>query len=540
MLLLLLCAPGLRLLQPPVRPSGAGPVHVRRMTPTAMSGLRFAERIAAAAPCLRADEPLLPSQRELLERLDRELRETTEYLSLADHVQLRLALEVALLAHHGQTRRSGEPYITHPVAVACIVATTQLDNATVASAILHDTVEDTALSLAEVESLFGPTVRKIVEGETKVSKLPNIVKDGAHVDDVQVENLRSMFIAMASDWRIVAVKLADRLHNMRTLQYMPIAKRASIARETLEIFAPLAHRLGMWQYKTELADLSFKYLFPTEYAQLDGHISSRLASYQETIDSVKAKLEELLRKDKWLTGTISHVAVTGRTKSIYSTWKKMNRHGCGVGRVHDLMALRVVLTRPPQSVDTPAADTADELALCYQVLGIIHGCWTPFPRTLKDYISAPKPNGYRSLHTTVLVGTQPLEVQIRTLEMHRVAEYGAAAHWTYKDESAASLPWMQIVQTWDAQVDSAHEFVRLVRQELLGTRVFVFTRNGRILNLARGATLADAAALLRASVRSHAVLINGSPAAPSYELQNGGAGSIIVPLGCVHLSEVPA
>mmetsp|Transcript_9091 Transcript_9091/g.30136 ORF Transcript_9091/g.30136 Transcript_9091/m.30136 type:complete len:691 (+) Transcript_9091:3-2075(+) len=368
----------------------------------------------------------------------------------------------------------------------------------------------------------------------------------ASAEDEQVENLRSMFIAMAEDWRIVVVKLADRLHNMRTLQHMPPAKQAATARETLQIFAPLAHRLGMWQYKTELSDLSFKYLFPAEFDEVQGYIERMSPEYDSTILSTQVKLNHMLSADEWLQGRIRAVHVTGRTKSVYSTWKKMQRHDCSIERVHDLVALRVVLS--PEGVNRPArppprddddrtdgraarglsGDDAEERALCYHVLGKVHGCWTPLPRTLKDYLSSPKPNGYRSLHTTVLVGTLPLEVQIRTLGMHNVAEYGAAAHWLYKEipRGPSALPWLQIIHTWRAQVVCAHDFVRLVREELLGTRVFVFTRNGRILNLARGATLLDACYLLRTSLRSHGALVNGLPAAPSTILQNGDIVSL--------------
>lgn len=503
--------------------------------------LLWASDILHKAPCL------LPSyervhddeeQQQLLKQLASQLTNVTGYLRPSAQLALRLALEVAFLAHHGQSRRSGEPFVTHPVEVATILALTQMDKESVISGLLHDTVEDTALSFEEIESLFGNTVRKIVEGETKVSKLPKMVRAQIDLQDVrlreagpqdeQVENLRSMFIAMAEDWRIVVVKLADRLHNMRTLQYMPIEKRAAIARETLEIFAPLAHRLGMWQYKTELSDLSFKYLFPKEYSELCRHIESNAQQYESTIEVAQDKLQKMLHADNWLQGRMRSVSVTGRTKSIYSTWKKMQRHECGIEKINDLVALRVVLLRESDGTTTHANAnddcTMEDTAMCYHVLGKVHGCWSPLPRTLKDYISSPKPNGYRSLHTTVLVGTQPLEIQIRTLDMHNVAEYGAAAHWAYKD--TASLPWLGIIRQWQAQVDCAHDFVQLVREELLGTRVFIFTRNGRILNLARGASVADAALLLHATMHSHTVLVNGAPAAPSAVLQNGDIVSL--------------
>jgi len=580
------------------------------------SSLQFARYIWERAPCLREAIEVAERGDQLaaIAHYDALIRQSSTYLRPSARSEVRKALEVAFLAHLGQSRRSGEPYITHPVEVAAILGRTQMDRETVCAGLLHDTVEDTALSFEEIGAMFGPTVSKIVEGETKVSKLPKMVRaqmdlptdvamvmvpasDAARRADEQVENLRSMFVAMAEDWRIVVVKLADRLHNMRTLEHMPVEKRVRISRETLEIYAPLAHRLGMWSYKTELADLAFSHLFPREFAVLDATVNSRMRSYQNTLRSAKAQIEEALRADEWLHGRIRSVAVTGRTKSTYSTWKKMQRledgEHCGIERINDLVALRVVLSPENKAVDgiddvqrlvgrwtssaapvngssssaalssllsassasssassAAAASAAaaaaaaaaggeelspflkaqleaEERALCYHVLGKVHGLWTPLPRTLKDYISSPKPNGYASLHTTVLVGTQTLEVQIRTLSMHRVAEHGAAAHWAYKDHGA-SLPWLQIIRQWHAQVDCAHEFVQLVRDELLGTRVFVFTRNGRILNLAKGATLADAAAQLGADAgmpggafRGRVGEVNGSPAPAGRELANG-------------------
>ena len=235
----------------------------------------------------------------------------------------------------------------------------------------------------------------------------------------------------------------------------------------------------------------------------------------------RTQLEEQLQADPWLQGRLRSVHVVGRTKSIYSTFKKMQRHNCGIEKINDLVALRVVLNPEQESMQEGGEHSPEQdNALCYHVLGKVHSSYTPLPRTLKDYISSPKPNGYRSLHTTVLVGTQPLEIQIRTQAMHHIAEYGAAAHWAYKD-SSASLPWLQIIREWQVQVDSAHEFMQLVRQELLGTRVFVFTRNGRILNLARGATLEDAAKHQSLSTANHTPLLNGKAARYSQPLANG-------------------
>ena len=425
-------------------------------------------------------------------------------------------------AHEGQTRRSGEAYIFHPLSVAAILGDIRLDSRSIIAALLHDVIEDTPTAKEELATRFGKDVAQLVDGVSKIDQI-----DFESREHAEAENFRKMLLAMAKDIRVILIKLADRLHNMRTLQYMPLEKRASIARETLEIFSPLAHRLGMWQFKTELQDMAFMHLFPSEYEQLDRKINSQFVQYQETLMEAQSALEDQLQADSWLKGRLRSVHVVGRTKSIYSTFKKMQRHECGIERIHDLVALRVVLNPEDQSLDSSsgAPGGADENALCYHVLGKVHASYTPLPRTLKDYISSPKPNGYRSLHTTVLVGTQPLEVQIRTQAMHSVAEYGAAAHWARemqgKDGSASTLPWLQIIREWQVQVDSAHEFMQLVRQELLGTRVFVFTANGRILNLARGATLADAASHQDLRLSTHSPKINGKAAPWSRELQNG-------------------
>lgn len=297
----------------------------------------------ALEQCLNDGEELATS----LAEYDAELQQATGYLRPSAKQKVRLALEVALLAHHGQKRRSGEPYIIHPVAVAVILGGTEMDRDAICAGLLHDTVEDTVLNFADLELLFGATVGRLVEGETKVSKLPKMASQMdttlSNPADEQAENLRSMFIAMADDWRIVIIKLADRLHNMRTLRFMPVEKRVRIARETLEIFSPLAHRMGLHAYKTELADLSFATLLPNEHALLDAAVNSRLVSYQDDLASAQAQLEHALQADEWLHGRMRSVQVTGRTKSVYSTWKKLQRHHCGIDGIHDLVALRVVL-----------------------------------------------------------------------------------------------------------------------------------------------------------------------------------------------------
>jgi len=515
---------------------------------------------------------MTPDELGYVEELYADLVGHTDYLTqwgvgtgAAAAENLRFALEVSYIAHRGQKRKSGELFIIHPVNVASILADSKMDLPSLTAGLLHDTVEDTSLTFEAISALFGDEVRRIVEGETKVSKLwsqlderpaeGGVNLDDAKIDatvhgmataasrkDEQAENLRSMFVAMADDWRIVVVKLADRLHNMRTLHFMPPRKQVAIARETLEIFTPLAHRLGMWGYKTELADLSFKYLFPHDYQKLRTYIECTSDYYKGAVDTAARKMEHLVTTNTYLKQRVRRVAMEGRTKSIYSTWRKMQRRDCRVEEVHDLLALRIIIeTEPsahPTSTDsmptgtmpTPSASAADassatlvegqsdadaesgsdadEAALCFHVLGLVNSCSTPLPSHFKDYISSPKPNGYRSLHTTVLIGdayseaggeagVYPLEVQIRTASMHNVAENGNAAHWAYQD--SASLPWQQAIRNWETDTQCAHEFMQLVRKELLCTRVFVFTEGGRVLNLALGATLADAAEVLKVS-----------------------------------------
>jgi len=502
------------------------------------SGFAYALEIKQASPELsrRLAEVSGEDTLEMLGYAE-QLQRSTVYLRPSARRAVRFAVEVAYLSHKNQTRRSGEPFVTHPVAVAAILAETRMDRDTVVSGLLHDTVEDTELTFEEVEAMFGTDVRNIVEGETKVSKLPKMAREldspSWDAEREQVENMRSMFIAMAEDWRVVVVKLADRLHNMRTLEFMPPEKRAKISRETLEIFAPLAHRLGIWTYKTELEETSFRHLYPGEYRRLEAAIRGKRLRYEAALSSCRQQLEEMLYADELIQGRTRTIQIEGRTKSAYSTWKKMQRQQCGLERIDDLVALRVVLRAENETSSEPYATPQQpsqqgDTALCYHVLGKVHGRWTPLPRTLKDYISSPKPNGYRSLHTTVLVGSQPLEVQIRTDEMHRVAELGAAAHWAYKDDDA-SLPWLQIIRQWHAQVDSSSVFMQLVRNELLGSRVFVFAPQGRILNLAKGATLADAVAHIVADEASwgggmgedYLALVNAVEEPRDYGLRNG-------------------
>jgi GTP pyrophosphokinase len=445
---------------------------------------------------------------------------------------VRGALEFAYRAHQGQRRKSGEPYIIHPVAVAEILAELGMDAETLIAGLLHDTVEDTGATPDELEERFGPTVRKIVEGETKVSKLYKLAhaaaSDDKPVEEKHAEDLRQMFIAMAEDVRIIIVKLADRLHNLRTLEAMPEHKQKRIARETLEIYAPLAHRLGIGQVKLELEDLSFRYLQPQEYESLEARLKSHQAEREAAVERGKEALELVLARDSVLGASIQGYEVTGRTKHLYSIWKKMQRENRALEQIYDLLALRVILE--PRPTPDPEEKAMREKQVCYHVLGLVHALWQPIPGRVKDYIAVPKPNGYQSLHTTVIAGSGlPLEVQIRTREMHRIAEYGIAAHWLYKqgltdpEEIKRRVDWLKSIQEWQAEFSSSREFVDAVTRDLLGGRVFVFTPKGRIINLPRGSSPVDFAYHIHTEVGNHMVgaKVNGRIVPLSYELKNG-------------------
>ncbi len=373
--------------------------------------------------------------------------------------------------------------------------------------------------------MFGAEVKNIVEGETKVSKLPKL----AFTDyaDEQAENLRQMFVAMTDDYRIIIVKLADRLHNMRTLRHMKPEKQKKISRETLDIFAPLAHRMGLWPFKSELEDIAFMYLYPNEYKRLNYRLGERHEQISDTLDNSIKVLENTLNNDPTLHSQNVRIEVVGRTKELYSLWHKMEmKHDRNLDHITDLVALRVILT-PEGEQDKAHEGAADSgVWLCYHVLGLVQHLpgFQPMPTKVKDYISFPKPNGYQSLHTALMYGGQSVEVQIRTSYMHQVAEYGMASHFAYKDEMKRAgganargglynTPWLSSIKEWQQDTVCSRDFVDCVRRELLGKRVFVFLRNGKILNLARGATAVDAAFQIHTEVglQMHGVEINGKP-----------------------------
>ena len=477
-----------------------------------------------------------------IERYWGQIMPTVTYLGTEGCFLIHQALRVAYRAHREQRRKSGEPFIIHPVEVSLLLAGLKMDAETVAAGLLHDTVEDTDLTFSQVEAMFGTVVRTIVEGETKVSKLPTLVfNDYA---DEQAENLRQMFVAMTEDYRIIIVKLADRLHNMRTLQHMKPEKQVKISRETLDIFAPLAHRMGIWQFKSELEDTAFMYLYPAEYRRLNRELRKHQTKFRDTLDKSKGILQQTLESDPTLRDQATKIEVVGRTKELYSLWHKMETKVTkDLDHIADVVALRVILTPKAPSEEEAEKNVADRgVWLCYHVLGLVQHLpgFQPVPTSVKDYISFPKPNGYQSLHTALNLNGQVVEVQIRTAAMHQVAEFGMASHWAYTDSKKRTdggdvynTPWLSSIKEWQDDVVCSRDFVDSVRRELLGKRVFCFLRNGKILNLARGATVIDAAFQIHTEVglAMHGAEINGKPVPFAYELQNGDVVSILTGKG---------
>ncbi len=383
----------------------------------------------------------------------------------------------ALSAHEGQFRRSGEPYITHPIAVATIVAELGLDAPTVAAAILHDAVEDTGLSLEAIEKAFGPVVAKVVDGVTKLDRLQFDSKEAQ-----QAATIRKMLVAMAEDWRVLLIKLADRLHNMRTLAVMPEWKQRRTAQETFDVYAPLAHRLGVQQVRWQLEDLSFATLHPKRYAEIEQMVASRAPQREEYLERVLERVRERLE------GMGVEADVTGRPKHLWSIYEKMVVRGKEFDDINDLVAIRVVVTSEKD---------------CWAALGAIHAIWAPVQGRFKDYINTPKFNMYQSLHTTVIgLEGKPIEVQIRTTEMHHRAEYGIAAHWGYKEkeDSSSEMAWMQRIADVDRQTDDPIEFLAALKLDLEQDEVYVFTPKGKVIALPADSTPVDFAYVIHTEV----------------------------------------
>jgi GTP diphosphokinase / guanosine-3',5'-bis(diphosphate) 3'-diphosphatase len=419
------------------------------------------------------------------------------------------AFEFAYQLHQGQYRKSGEPYICHPVAVAGILRDLGGSPAMIAAGLLHDVVEDTDVTIEEIEQRFGTEVRQLVEGVTKLSKFNFKSKT-----ESQAENFRRMFLAMAQDIRVIVVKLADRLHNMRTLEHLPEGKRRTIALETREIFAPLANRLGIWRIKWELEDLSFKYLESESYRQMQQHVAEKRAAREERLEKVANTVRDRLRE-----AGIQCQDISGRPKHLYSIYQKMQRQNKEFHEIYDLAALRIIVS------------TNEE---CYRALAIVHDAFRPIPGRFKDYIGLPKPNRYQSLHTGVIgPWGGPLEVQIRTLEMHRVAEYGIAAHWKYKETGGShathvtasdeKFTWLRQLLEWQHDVKDAQEYLDSVKDNLFEDDVYVFTPKGDVVALSPASTTVDFAYRIHTEVGNHCAgaKVNGRMVPLSTRLQNG-------------------
>jgi len=431
----------------------------------------------------------------------------------ADIKLVEKAFELAEQAHEGQLRRSGDPFISHPVGVATILADLGLDEKTVAAALLHDAVEDTELSLAEVEKEMGFEVAALIDGVTKLEKIRY-----RSPEQTRAENLRKMIVATARDVRVLLIKIADRLHNMRTLAPLKPEKRELIARETLDIYAPLAHRLGMYAIKWELEDLALATLHPKRYEELEGLVQQRQPEREralaEVVDEIDAKMREVKIKAE----------VSGRPKHLYSIYEKIVLRGKEFDEIFDLVGIRVVV---------------ESVRDCYAALGALHTLYTPIPGRFKDYIAMPKFNMYQSLHTTVMGPSgRPVEIQIRTQEMHKAAESGIAAHWLYKEQREGKVPeeemaWLQRMMDWQSESADPKEFMESLKIDLYSDEVFVFTPKGDVINLPRGATPLDFAYSIHTEVghRTVGARVNNKLVSLSHELISGESVEIITSRG---------
>jgi guanosine-3',5'-bis(diphosphate) 3'-pyrophosphohydrolase len=434
----------------------------------------------------------------------------------ADLDLLRRAYLFSAREHRGQVRQSGEPYLVHPLEVANILAELKLDPVCVATGLLHDIVEDTETSIEEIEEYFGSEIAHLVEGVTKISKL-----DHSSYEERQALNMRKMLLAMVDDVRVVLVKLADRLHNMRTLEYLPAEKRRRIAQETLDVYAPIAHRLGMSRVRGELEDLAFKYLEPEEYQKLTEMVESRRPRLEAFLEEIKQHTLELL------TGSGIHVHhIEGRIKRLYSIYQKIKRQHITIDQVYDLVAIRII---------------TESVKDCYAALGVVHTAYKPIPGRFKDWIAIPRENFYQSLHTSVVgAGGQPFEVQIRTQQMHLVAEEGIAAHWKYKEgrrgthtEEDEAFVWLKRLVEWQQEVKDSREFLDSLKLDLYPKEVYCFTPKGKVIELPRGATPIDFAFAIHTEVGLTCIgaKVNGRIVPLRYQLRNGDVVEILTSAG---------
>ena len=422
---------------------------------------------------------------------------------------IHTAVEIADKAHLTQVRASGEPYLNHAMAVADIVTGLRLDHESIAAAILHDVVEDTDVTLEQIEEQCGKSVAHLVDGVTKMSSIGDYHMGEGRKESIKAESLRKLLLAMAEDVRVVMIKLADRLHNMRTLKYLREDKQRRIARETMDIYAPLANRLGIWQVKWELEDLSFRYLDPATYKQVAKFLDERRVDRQRYIDEVIDILQTQLTK----AGVKADI--TGRAKHIYSIWKKMKRKGLSFHDLYDVRAVRVLV---------------DSVADCYHVLGTVHSLWPHIPKEFDDYIATPKENNYQSIHTAVIgPAGKTLEVQIRTYDMDKHAELGVAAHWRYKEGGKSDksfeqkIAWLRQLLDWKEEESDADDFIDRFKSEVFQDRVYVLTPDGEVFDLPQGATPLDFAYYVHTEVgnRCRGAKVNGRIVPLTYELQSG-------------------
>ena len=441
------------------------------------------------------------------------LKKVPSYRPNDDLALIRRAYNYSLLHHTGQQRASGEPYLVHPLEVACVLAEMKLDPVAIVAGLLHDSVEDTSVTIIDIRKEFGEQVAHIVEGVTKISKI-----DFASSEERQAENVRKMVLAMVDDIRVVLIKLADRLHNMRTLEHLPVERQQRIAKETLEIYAPIAHRLGMGKIRGELEDLGFRYMDPIGYEQVHAAVESRRKAGEHFLAEIEAILREKFKEAG------IEAQVQSRIKRLYSIHQKILRQRITVDQMYDLFAVRVI-----------TKDVQD----CYGVLGIIHNLWRPVPSRIKDFIAMPRPNFYQSLHTSVIAENgHPFEVQIRTEEMHKMAEEGIAAHWKYKDGPVSAkdeqrLAWLRQVVEWQRDVSDPSEFLSTLKIDLYPEEVYTFTPKGKVVILPRDATPLDFAYTIHTEVGHTCVgaKVNGRMVPLRYRLHSGDIVEILTQPG---------
>jgi GTP pyrophosphokinase len=430
----------------------------------------------------------------------------------ADLDLLRRAYFFSAREHKGQVRASGEPYLVHPLEVANILADMRLDEVSVSTGLLHDVVEDTLVDLETIRKYFGDEVAHLVDGLTKIAQISNVSKE-----EQEAENVRKMLLAMVNDVRVVLVKLADRLHNMRTLQFLKPEKRKRIAQETMDIYAPIAHRLGMGKLRGELEDLAFQHLYPEDYRTITAQLEKRRAENDAFLKDVTGRIEEKMHEAE-----VPFVRIEGRVKRLYSIWKKLRRQRIDLDQVYDLVAARVI--------------TPNEVRHCYAALGVIHNTWKPVPGLIKDWIATPRDNLYQSLHTSVIGDKgQSFEVQIRTLEMHNIAEEGVAAHWKYKEGSRGAhdedeaLKALRSLVEWTQEVKDSRDFLDTLKLDLYPKDVYAFTPMGKVIQLPRGASPIDFAYMIHSEVGNTCTgaRINGRMVPLRTQIQNGDVVEIL-------------